>query len=437
MESRSQHTGGLPGEGRASPRGGILGMEEEKTIHFELLGAFSCRESQAGERRYTTAGRKALSFLQYLIVNHGRAVSMEELIGLFWADVSSAPANALKNMVYKSRNLLKTMLPDQGELIQTLSGCYVWNPAVRLELDSERFEQVCLEARKYSGKEYLAHLLKAVSLYKGDFLSGNDSDWAVSLRRYYQTLYLDVCKMALPLLQEQERWAEMIGISEQAANVDFGTDIFIVYQMQALIAMGHPERACQIYQTFRETLWQEFEIEPSEQVEQIHMLADSMCQSGRGGQDILKTVARKDLDGRAFLCTFSVFQAIVALEKRHMARSGQKSTLCMVSLGNKVTPTTDARRLERILLEGLRAGDSVARLDAGSYILMLTGAAEEDALMVTERIDRTFHKVYSHSKACISFRTEPLEPGTAPRDEDEDIKNCQLSEKGDRTMTDG
>ena len=91
-------------------------MEEEKTIHFELLGAFSCRESQAGERRYTTAGRKALSFLQYLIVNHSRAVSMEELIGLFWADVSSAPANALKNMVYKSRNLLKTMLPDQGEL---------------------------------------------------------------------------------------------------------------------------------------------------------------------------------------------------------------------------------------------------------------------------------------------------------------------------------
>lgn len=390
-------------------------------IHFELLGSFSCREAQAGERKNTIAGRKALSFLQYLIVNHARSISTEELIGLFWADESSAPANALKNMVYKSRNLLKTMFPDQEELIVTMPGCYAWNPAVQLELDSEQFEQTCLEARKHSGNEYLDYLLKAVSLYKGDFLSGNDSDWAVSLRRYYQTLYLDVCKMALPFLQEQERWTEMIGICEQAAAVDFGSDVFIVYQMQALIAMGQPERASQIYRTFRELLWQEFEIEPSEQVEQIHMLADSMCQSGRDGEDILKMVACRELDGKAFLCTFAVFQSIVALERRHMARFGHKSTLCMVSLGNKVTPTTDARRLERILLEGLRAGDPVSRLDAGSYILMLIGAGEESARMVLERIDRTFHKVYSHSKACISFRTAPLEPGTASWEEDRDL----------------
>ena len=95
-----------------------------------------------------------------------------------------------------------------------------------------------------------------------------------------------------------------------------------------------------------------------------------------------------------------------------MAGSGQGSTLCLVSLVQKSTPTTDARRLERVLLEGLRAGDPVARLDAGSYILMLTGASEGNARMVMERIERTFHKVYSHSRACISFRVAPLEPGT-------------------------
>ncbi|MCI8543830.1 MAG: hypothetical protein HFH95_11045 [Lachnospiraceae bacterium] len=402
-------------------------MEETKTIHFELLGSFSCREARGGERKNTTAGRKALSFLQYLIVNHARNVATEELIGQFWADQSSDPANALKNMVYKSRNLLKNMLPEEEELIVTLPGCYVWNPEVPVELDSELFEQACLDARKHSGREYLEYLMKALALYKGDFLSGNDSDWAVSLRRYYQTLYLDICKMTLPLLHEQERWAEMISICEQAAAVDFGTDTFIVYQMQALIAMGQPERASRIYQSFRELLWQEFEIEPSEQVEQMHMLAESMCQSNMSNQDILKLVAEKELDGRAFFCTFSVFRSMVALERRHMARSGLKSTIATVSLGNKVTPTTDARRLERVLLEGLRTGDPVARLDAGSYILMLTGAGEENALMVMERIDRTFHKIYSHSKACISFRVLPLEPAAHPAEETENLQKINVN----------
>lgn len=398
-------------------------MEETKTIHFELLGSFSCREAVAGERKNTIAGRKNLSLVQYLIVNHMRSISTEELIGQFWANKSDSPGNALKNMIYKSRNLLKAMFPNRGELILTLQGCYAWNPEVHLELDSEQFEQACLEARKHSGEEYLEYLMKAVALYKGEFLSGNDSSWAVSLRRYYQTLYLDVCKMALPLLQEQSRWTEMISICEQAVSMDYGTDVFIVYQMQALIAMGHPERACQIYNSFRELLWKEFEIDPSEQVEQIHILAESMNQNNRNNQDILSLVAEKEPDGRAFFCTFSVFQSIVALERRHMARSGQASTLCLIGLGNKVMPTTDARRLERILLESLRSGDPVTRLDAGSYIVMLAGADEENAMMVMERINRTFHKAYTHSKAYISYRVSPLKPGTEQASEKEE--NCE------------
>lgn len=390
-------------------------MEQERILQFDLLGAFICKEMGKGEIKNSVipekTGKKALSFLQYLIVNHARNISSEELIEQFWSGKgSSDPANALKNMLFKTRSLLKILYPGHPNLILTLQGCYAWNPEVEVRLDTEEFEHACLAARKQSGKDYLDTLLRAVHLYRGDFLSGNDSDWAVSLRRYYQTLYLDVCKMVLPLLQEQERWTEMIGICEQASSVDFGADTFIVYQMQALISMGRPERAVEAYQVFREMLWEEFEIEPAEQVEQIHILADSMCQNNVSGLDILKLVAEGEVEKHAFFCTFSVFQSIVALERRHLSRYRHCSSLVIVSLGNKVTPSTDARRLERILLEGLRTGDPVARLDAGSYILMLTGADEEKARVVMDRIDRMFHKAYSHSQACISYRVTALEP---------------------------
>ncbi len=393
-------------------------MEDRIVLRFELLGTFACREVEGGQTKNRVVpdkmGKKALAFLQYMIVNHGRNISSEELIEQFWPDTNSNdPANALKNMLFKTRNLLKAMFPQQENPIKTFSGCYGWNPEVAVETDAEEFERICLEVRRKSGEEYLETLLRAAALYKGDFLSGNDSSWAMSLRRYYQTLYLDVCKMSLPLLQERERWTEVIGLCEQASAVDVSADTFITYQMQALIAMGQPERAIGTFEAFRERLWEEFEIEPTEQVEQMYLLAEGLCQNHMDGGDILKLVAEGEPDSHAFLCTFGVFQSIVALERRHLSRTGGSSALLHVSLGNKVTPTTDARRLERILLEGLRTGDPVARLDAGSYILMLAGVSAENARLVMERLDRAFHKAYSHSRACISFRIFPLQADTS------------------------
>ena len=53
---------------------------------------------------------------------------------------------------------------------------------------------------------------------------------------------------------------------------------------------------------------------------------------------------------------------------------------------------------------------TVARLTAGSYILMLTGTDTQGAQSVINRIDCTFHKVYRHSNARLSFRTSILSP---------------------------
>ena len=123
---------------------------EKQVIRFELLGSFSYSARKK-------AGKKTLSFLQYLIINHARNISTEELIEVFWTENNSSdPANALRNMLFKIRNLLKEMFPRQTDLLQTLQGCYGWNPGIRIELDTEQFERLCLEARKCSGKACLA-----------------------------------------------------------------------------------------------------------------------------------------------------------------------------------------------------------------------------------------------------------------------------------------
>lgn len=379
--------------------------ETEQIIRFELLGSFSYSARKK-------PGKKTLSFLQYLIMNRSRNISMEELIEVFWTESNSSdPANALRNMLFKIRNLLKDMFPEQTDLLRTLQGCYGWNPKIRIELDTEEFESTCLEARQCSGKAALALLRRAASFYKGDLLLGNDSEWVTVPRQYYRTLYLDVCKALLPLLETEEEWTEMAAVCSQGYHADPYMEEFTAYQMRAFIAMGQPEQAMDRYEVFRKRILKDLGISPSEHIEQLYTLAMGLRKEERGDEgDIFRLVCEGNSDKCAFFCSFGMFQSIVALEKRHLARSGQTSTLVIVSIGKEAAPTTDARRLERILQEGLRTGDPVARLTAGSYILMLTGTDTENAQIVISRLDCTFHKTYRHSSAQLSFRISVLHP---------------------------
>ena len=387
--------------------------DTKKIIHFGMLGAFSCGNTEEERTRNSALlgkmGKKALSFLQYLIVNHRRHISSEELIEQFWADSgSSDPYNALRNMLFKVRNLLKSMFPGEEAIFQTLPDCYAWNTEISLELDAERMETFCLKAKRAAGEEQCRLLGQAVSLYKGDFLSGNDADWAKVQRQYYQTLYLDACKTVLPIYYKKEQWMETVNVCSQAYAVDFSIEDFTAYQMQALIALGQPEQAVEKYEAFRDRMLQEYDIPPTERIEQLHTLAVGLHRTGMDAEDIFRLVCGDEQDSHAFFCTFSTFQSIVALERRHIARSGQTSSLVIISLGQDAVPTTDGRRLEKILLDKLRTGDPIARLEAGSYILMLTGANTENARLVISRIDSAFHRTYRNSRAKLTYRVENL-----------------------------
>ena len=62
-----------------------MNIEDRNILRFEVLGVFSCGDTDAMRAASGAllgrTGRKALSFLQYIIVNHGRYVSSDELIG--------------------------------------------------------------------------------------------------------------------------------------------------------------------------------------------------------------------------------------------------------------------------------------------------------------------------------------------------------------------
>ena len=167
--------------------------------------------------------------------------------------------------------------------------------------------------------------------------------------------------------------------------------------------MAHPDHALEKHEDFKNQWLRELEMPPTEQIAQIYTLALGLCKEDRGDDsEIFRLVCEENTEQQAFFCSFGVFQNIVALEKRHLARSGQMSTLVIISLGGDTAPGAD-------VLEGLRTGDPVARLTAGSYIIMLTGADMENAQIAVNRIDSTFHRTYRRSNARLSFRLSALQ----------------------------
>ena len=153
---------------------------------------------------------------------------------------------------------------------------------------------------------------------------------------------------------------------------------------------------------------------PSEKVELVHTVA--MEATNTNEQDIIRLLTEGETDQSAFLCSFSAFRSIVILEARHMARNKVPSTVLVIRAGREqevnTPPATDVRRIERVLLKTLRAGDPVARLNAGSYIVLLSGASEEDSKRVMERIEKVFRNAYPRSRAYLDYTLHPLKTTT-------------------------
>ena len=387
-------------------------MTQEKKIYFQMMGLFDYHgEEKNRESDALIRGKKSLSFLQYLIVNHTGSITYDALIDCFWGEGKSAdPAGVLRYTMSRTRQQLAKIFPEYENLLLTVSNGYVWNPVVELILDSEQFEKMYMYAKHLEQEKQADAFLEAISLYRDDFLADNNDEWVLPLRAYYRTLYQDACKTVLPILEMQERWVDIVQICESAYRRDFSIEEVTEYLMKAYIAMGQPRLAIDHYQAFAETLKREYAIEPSDQVMQIYVRAMGSKKGELGKEDVLSLVLDHQKQKKAYKCSFSTFQSITEIEIRNQERTGMESCITMIRILRSPSMTTDVRRLERVLLEGLRTGDPVAKLNQTSYVALLSGADEKNARMVAERLKAKFTKLYSHSQALIDYQVCLLSP---------------------------
>lgn len=383
----------------------------EQTLYFKLFGGFFFKTKSDGdwvnvnEALPGVSGKKACLFLKYLVINHKRVISASELMDTFWPEgVSNDPENALQQMLFKVRNLLKKMFPGIANPIVSRSRQCSWNPDLAIELDLELFDELFSEARK-DDQQKAEILLKAIDMYESGVQTTGDQDWLEAVHIYYHTIYLDVCRAIMEPLQLDNQWIKIIDICDKVCELEPCADEFVVHMMQALVMLGNQQMAITRYNTFKDRLQQEYDISPSPEVEQMYSIALNSGFKNMDGQNVLQLLGLKDFTG-AFFCTFNVFSHLVMMERRHTARSNQPSSLIVFSVdGLQLTSSTDIHRLENVLRTGLRGYDAVTRLNANSFIVLLSGTAIETAEMIAQRIKGKFYSEFNQSAAKLTFQT--------------------------------
>ena len=106
-------------------------MNQVVIVHF--FGKF-CLETDIGyldEEKIHS--KKLITLLAFFLLNYNRMIPAEELGELMWGNGgSSNPIGALKNLIYRLRNILKQL--GTAEYIVSQAGRYGWNN----EIESNR-----------------------------------------------------------------------------------------------------------------------------------------------------------------------------------------------------------------------------------------------------------------------------------------------------------
>lgn len=393
-----------------------------KALYVTSLGKFSiCYPTPEGPGLLTgrsgSSGR-LWSFLQYLSVNHDRAVTQEEIFDILWNDLDSTnPASTVKTLLHRSRRMLEKLgFPDGKSVLRFQHGIYTWDPALEIRTDIDQFDRLCAAFdQDPSGEEGLDAARRARELYRGDFLPGAaGSPWTLSPRTYYHTKYMRLSCDLASALWELDRLEEAIDVCRTAAAADPYDEPCHLMMMRLLQASGAKQHAVQYYNEVSNLMMGQLGVAPSEELTALYRELAGDDRSNMPEMDlrtVLLQLQKKEQEPGAFFCEYGVFRDIYSLLVRSAARSGQVVQLALVTLldldGELLSPSRRSAamdEMQRAIRSCCRVGDVYTQMSTCQCLLLLPSASYENALMVVKRILKKY-------RSTVLGRTTAVECG--------------------------
>lgn len=366
------------------------------------------------------SSRRLWAFLQYLCAFHQKGAGQEELIDAVWGETEVVdPMGALKTILHRARMLLEEMgFPDGKKILLYRRGRYSWSPEVEFHMDTEELDRLCARFAA-APEESLQEVLEFLPRYEGDFLpNAEESSWALSLRTFYHTRYLQISWGAANLLRAQGRLDKAIDLCRTATTLDPYDERCQLLLIRLLYDSGATQAALRHYSTVSELYMDQLGVSPSPEMAALYQ---EISKAGSGERLELPAVRGQLLEKRRvkgpFFCEYAVFQDIYRLIARTIPRSGSTAQLALLTITENTGGPMEARQRSAAMealkdygLSMLRPGDVVARIGPSQVLLLLPSTSREKAETALRRILAAFEGTLAGKRVGVRTSLLPVLP---------------------------
>jgi ATP/maltotriose-dependent transcriptional regulator MalT/DNA-binding SARP family transcriptional activator len=253
-----------------------LTITSSPSLRINMLGKFKVIKDGKEIPAASWRSRKARTLFQFLVHSRPRGyVNKEVLMELLWPEED--PKLTAKRFHVALASLRKTLEPEinRGDRSSFLSRL---NDSYRVDLGNEGWvdiEELMKELRRARAEsdteKAIAHLLKAESLYGGDFLEEEPySEWGAQAREKYREGYLYALKGIFHHFGSRGSYMQGIEYAEKYLEVDkYAEDVY-----RSLMAYywktGDRFRMARTFKRCGENIKRDLDCEPSEETKQLY-----------------------------------------------------------------------------------------------------------------------------------------------------------------------
>lgn len=228
-------------------------------IEVRTLGDFQLKKDNIPIEFHGKAQKKPLEMLQVIITLGGYNIREDKINNLLWPDSDGDNAHiSFATTLHRLRKLIGT------KAIQVQQSTISINPRM-FWVDSWEFERRANHLLQTKTKK--GDISSILKLYKGNFLTGENSNWALFYNERLRKLYIDLVNQTADDLSISSEYDHALLLYQDALHIDPLVESFYQGIMNCYLKKGHLSDGLKAYNVCHKVLNTELGIGPSNKTE--------------------------------------------------------------------------------------------------------------------------------------------------------------------------
>lgn len=390
----------------------------EKTyprLEVRMFGELTLSIGEESNQPLLYLGKNLKQFFEVLLYYRLNPLSKEQLIDLLWND-SENPSSALKFAVHKLRQLLSSQpIFKDLDLIVTTKNGYGINPEIAMVVDTEEVDRLWRLAndKSVSVIEKRELLNQLYSFIKQPFLvNSSHLMWTVPIREYYTGLFNRSLLFLLNEFELEKQYEYVMDLAQIGLKLEPFNEDFHYYYLNSLVLSAQYRKAIDYYEHLSKQFYKEFNLQLSLRTKNLYnfIIAKEELETLDISELMNNLNDNSEFQG-ALYCEYEVFKRLYQIALRNSERTDEQTYVMLFDLNCAENDYVVSKMLERLKTAigvSLRKGDVFARMNVSQFILLLPCKTEENAHMISSRIQQGFYKNTDRKLARIHYHISKL-----------------------------